>query len=153
VRAARAVLPTQPRNEIHMNTRTRSIHTRDKSLPHRATRLLATSGLLLGLVLAGCGGSGGSTAPAAKAPVSSSAPAPIAPASPSQSTAHPTTAAPPAASAAHAGSGVQQASPETGNEGAAAGAAQPQSGSIPQGNGGDGDGDNNGGPSDGDGNV
>ena len=127
-----------------MNTRTRSIHTRDASLPHRATRLLATSGLLLGLVLAGCGGSGGGTAPAAKAPVSPSAP---------PSTTHQITAAPPATSAAHTGSGVQQASPEAGNEGAAAGAAQPQSGSIPQGNGGDGDGDNNGGPSDGDGNV
>ena len=134
-----------------MNTRTRSIHTRDASLPHRATRLLATSGLLLGLVLAGCGGSGGGTAPAAKAPVSPSAP--IAPASPPPSTARQRTAAPPATSAAHTGSGVQQASPEAGNEGAAAGAAQPQSGSIPQGNGGDGDGDNNGGPSDGDGNV
>jgi hypothetical protein len=94
--------------------------------------VLAAAGLLLAIVIAGCGGSGSSAPPTsgvASAPHRYAAPA-RAPAGGSDRNKH--------------------AAPSTEVK---APAAAPQSNGIPQNNGGDRDADNNGGPSDGDGNI
>jgi hypothetical protein len=120
-------------------------HTR-KPITRRASAILATAGLLLAVVIAGCGGAGTSSQPArgassaahghgapAKAPVNGSNPAA-------------------ATTAAAAASGSQQKPPTPTTESGTP-AASSENGGIPQNNGGDQDADNNGGPSDGDGNV
>jgi hypothetical protein len=129
-------------------------HTR-KPITRRASAVLATAGLLLAVLIAGCGGAGKSSQPAsgassaaqgygapAKAPVNGSATRYTAPSAGGQA----------AAAAAAAASGSQQ-KPATPTTESRAPAARSANGGIPQNNGGDQDADNNGGPSDGDGNV
>ena len=130
-------------------------HTR-KPITRRASATLATAGLLLAVVIAGCGGSGTSSQPASGA--SSAAHGSGAPAKPSvkgSDVRHSTPSAggQAAAAAAAAAKGSQQKPPPTPNTASQAPAASSENVGIPQNNGGDQDADNNGGPSDGDGNV
>ena len=129
-------------------------HTR-KRITRRASATLATAGLLLAVVIAGCGGSGTSSQPASG--VSSAAHGYGAPAKASVTGSDITHSTPSAggqaaAAAAPAAKGSQQ-KPPTPNTESQAPAASSENGGIPQNNGGDQDADNNGGPSDGDGNV
>jgi hypothetical protein len=122
---------------------------------HRAAATLATAGVLLAVVIAGCGGSGKSSPPMpgaspavhgygapAKASVNGSENRHSAPSTEGQATA--------GGAAAASGSQQKPATPSSESQAPAAGA---EGGGIPQNNGGDQDADNNGGPSDGDGNV
>ena len=105
-------------------------HTR-KPIKRRVSATLATAGLLLAVVIAGCGGSGTSSQPASGA----------------SSAAHGYGAP---AKASVTGSDTRHSAPSAGGQAAAASSTN---GGIPQNNGGDQDADNNGGPSDGDGNL
>jgi hypothetical protein len=96
-----------------------------------ASATLATAGVLLAVVIAGCGGSGKSSPP-----MSGASPAAHGYGAPAKASVN--------------GSENIHSAPTTESQAPAAGA---ENGGIPQNNGGDQDADNNGGPSDGDGNV
>jgi hypothetical protein len=129
-------------------------HTK-KPITRTASATLATAGVLLAVVIAGCGGSGKS--PPSKSGASPAARSYGAPAKASlngSENRHSTPSAEDqaAAAGAAAASGSQQ-KPQTPSTESQARAAGSENGGIPQNNGGDQDADNNGGPSDGDGNV
>jgi len=129
-------------------------HTR-KPITRRASATLATAGVLLAVVIAGCGGYGKSSQPASGAsPAAHGYGAPAKASVDGSDIRHstPSAAAQAAAAAALAAKGSQQ-KPPTPNTESQAPAAGSENGGIPQNNGGDQDADNNGGPSDGDGNV
>ena len=129
-------------------------HTR-KPITRRASATLATAGLLLAVVIAGCGGSGTSSQPASGAsPAAHGSGAPAKASVNGSDIRHSTPSAggQAAPAAAPAAKGSQQ-KPPTPNTESQAPAASSENGGIPQNNGGDQDADNNGGPSDGDGNV
>ena len=102
-----------------------------QSIMRRASATLATAGVLLAVVIAGCGGSGKSSPPVSKA-----SPAAHGSGAPAKASAN--------------GSDNRRSAPNTEDQ---APAAPAENGGIPQNNGGDEDADNNGGPSDGDGNL
>jgi hypothetical protein len=105
-------------------------HTR-KPFTRRASATLATAGVLLAVVIAGCGGSGKSSPP-----VSTASPAAHGYGAPAKTSV--------------SGSEYRQSAPSSEGQGSALAA---ETSGIPQNNGGDQDADNNGGPSDGDGNL
>jgi hypothetical protein len=127
----------------------------NRRITRRAAATLATAGVLLAVVIAGCGGSG--TSPPSKSGASPAAHNYGAPAKASVNGSEDRHSAPsaegqaPAAGAA-AANGSQLKPPTASTESQAPVAGAEGSG-IPQNNGGDQDADNNGGPSDGDGNV
>jgi hypothetical protein len=121
----------------------------------RASATLATAGVLLAVVIAGCGGSGKSSPPVSDAsPTAHGYGAPAKASLNGSENRHsaPSTESRASAAGAAAVSGSQQKPPTPSTESQAP-AASAETGGIPQNNGGDQDADNNGGPSDGDGNV
>jgi hypothetical protein len=108
-----------------------TINHKREPIKRRASATLATAGVLIAVLIAGCGGSGKSSPPASGA----------SPAAHGYGT---------PAKASVSGSDTRQSTPTTEEQGPPAAA---DNGGIPQNNGGDQDADNNGGPSDGDGKL
>jgi hypothetical protein len=132
-----------------------TINPMTRLVTRRASATLATAGVLLAVVIAGCGGSGKGSQPASGASPAAHGYGTPAKASVNGSenkhSAPSTEGRPPAAGAAAASRPRQK--PATSSTESQAPAAGAEGGGIPQNNGGDQDADNNGGPSDGDGNV
>ena len=125
-----------------------------RPVTRRASATLATAGVLLAVVIAGCGGSGKSSPPVSGASPAAhgySAPAKASLNGSENKHSRSTEGQAPAAGAAAASASQQK--PPTPSTESQAPAARAEGGGIPQNNGGDQDADNNGGPSDGDGNV